>query len=164
MDAKTTGAALAGLGTTVLSLVIPEMLPADPATKAFVLKLGLVLSVLLYLLACIFWRLGRKEPDAKVAGRLAKGITEAINHYKENDPGGLDWNDRAASMKQSDVASRRLLERYRTDYQGEVLALLRRMDAKGKDMRRLITYAEHPTNPLGVEEIARELGALSHER
>lgn len=164
MDSKTIAVGLSGVATTVGSIVIPELLPADPTLKAQILQGGLALSAGLYLLAVLFWWRGRREPDKKIAARLAKGLTEAINQYKENSPDSGEWRDREAAIRQSDVAARRLLDRYRTDYQPEVLALLRRREKKGLSDERLVFFAAHPTNPLGVEEIARELGVISHER
>lgn len=164
MDGKTIGTGIAAVATNVVAIVIPELLPSDPDTKNIVLYGGLVLSAALYALAALFWWKGQKRPDHEIAARLSRGIVEAINDYKANSASIADWQDRDAGLRQSDTASRRLLERYRTDFQSEVIAFLRRLKAQGRDVDRVLSTAEHPTNPLGVEELARELGAIAYDR
>lgn len=162
MDGKTIATGLAGLATTVASIVIPEMLPADPATKELVLHSGLAFSGLLYLFAAILWLRGRGESDARVASRLARKITEAINTFHESGASFTDLREQGDGSRQYEIATRRLMEKYRTEYQGEVIVLLRKLQSRGEDVRRLERIAEHPTNPLGIEQVARELSVIAN--
>lgn len=143
MDSKTVATGLAGLATNVAWLVIPEVLPADPSTKAVVLNALLVVTIALYLLAAAFWWRGRKVSDAEKAARLCKGISELITSYKDNSPSGEEWSCQTIATKQYEVASKRLLERYRTAHQAEVIAFLRRLKKKGRDVGSLIQTAQY---------------------
>lgn len=120
---------------------------------------------MLILASQVTWdgRVWWKPSYPEAARKLAEGINDLVTAYRDARPSAYEWVDQQLALRQLDAASARLLERYRTAYQADVLLLLRQLEKRGKSTDELKFIAEHPTNPLGVEHIARELGVLALE-
>lgn len=97
------------------------------------------------------------------ASSLSKSINELVTAYQNAAPMGHDWFDQDVALRQHESASRRLLQQYRTEYQADVLLIIRRAEKSGIDVSSIKVLAEYPTNPLGVEKIAREIAILSFQ-
>ena len=116
----------------------------------------------------------RNKRDLKTrAERVASELQHVLADHRRTDPSRKTWFDRPDWSKLSDDEKNRafneqtqasvdhsleLMNRYAIEYSAEALYLCEEFIKRGLAQPGDRSRFEHPTNPLGVEEVARKLG------
>ena len=119
------------------------------------------------------------DDELKAAMReLSAQIYEMLADRGEDDPSRIPWwhgyPEGASEEEKNRIFQRSTdrtirytlttMDRYRGRFEGQALALFDEAGLRGWANEGKRHYFEHPTNPLGVEEVARTLGAMGHHR